>query len=59
MATDAQKAARNKWNKENRKTVSVGFCPSDADLLEWLDKQPQRGAYIRSLIRDDMEKNQK
>lgn len=58
MATDAQKAARNKWNRENKKTVSVSFYPADADLLEWLATKPQRGVYIKSLIRQDMENSQ-
>lgn len=59
MATDAQKAARDKWNRENKKTVTVGFYPADADLLEWLNNQPQKGAYIKALIRKDMERNSK
>lgn len=55
MATDAMRRSRDKWNAANKKTVSLGFYPSDADLLEHLNKQPNKAGYIKDLIRRDME----
>ena len=56
MATEAQKRARENWNKENRKVVSIGFFPADADLLDHLNAQKNKAGYIKALIRADMEK---
>ena len=28
----------------------------DADLLEWLDQQPNKSGYFKQLIREDMER---
>ena len=56
MTTEAQKRARAKWNKENKKTVSISFYPVDAELLEHLNRQPQKAVYIKDLIREDMNK---
>ena len=56
MAVESQKRARDKWNRENKKVVSIGFYPADADLLEHLDRQENKAGYIKALIRADMEK---
>lgn len=29
---------------------------TDNDIIEWLEKQPNKGLYIRTLIKKDMEK---
>ena len=29
---------------------------SDKKIIEWLEKQPNKGAYIRNLIQKDMKK---
>lgn len=55
MAVESQRRARDKWNKENRKVISIGFYPIDADLLDHLDKQENKAGYIKELIRKDME----
>ena len=28
--------------------------PGDADLLAWLDAQPNKAGYVKALIREDM-----
>lgn len=55
MATDAQKRARNKYEKEKVKAFNLRFFPADAELYEHLRKQPKMAAYIKDLIRKDME----
>ena len=55
MATEAQKRAVQKYEKDNVKKKIVRFFPKDADLLEWLEQQPSQNAYILDLIRRDME----
>ena len=55
MAVESQRRARDKWNKENRKVISIGFYPIDADLLDHLEKQENKAGYIKELIRKDME----
>ena len=55
MAEESQKRARDKWNAENKKVVSIGFYPTDADLLAHLDRQENKAGYIKGLIRRDME----
>lgn len=57
MAVDSQKRAREKWNAQNKKVVSIGFYPVDADLLDHLNKQANKAGYIKSLIRKDMEES--
>lgn len=50
--TDAQR----RWDAAHMKQVSFSLnLDTDRDLLEHLESQPRKGAYIRSLIRADME----
>ena len=30
--------------------------PGDADVLAWLEAQPNKAGYVKSLIREDMER---
>lgn len=58
-ASEAQKRATAKWNSKNQVNRSIAFYPSkedEADLLAHLDAQPNKGAYIKQLIREDMER---
>lgn len=55
MATDAQKRARSKYEKEKVKAFNLRFFPADAELYDHLKKQPKMAAYIKELIRRDME----
>ena len=53
--SDAQKRATAKYLREKVKTFSVRLYPADADLVEWLDAQPNKQGYVKRLIREDME----
>lgn len=55
--TEAQRKAVKKYKENNMKRISVEFYPADQDLYEHLSKQSPKQAYIKSLIRADMEKN--
>lgn len=49
---------QNEWNKANVTRINVPFTHStEQELLDWLNKQPSKAGYIKSLIRADMEKN--
>lgn len=56
MATEAQRKAKNKY-RDQGKRMTVDFYPSEADLIEHIESQPNKQGYIKSLIRADMEKN--
>lgn len=58
MATEAQRKAKNKY-RDQGKRMTVDFYPSEADLIEQIEKQPNKQGYIKSLIRADIEKNKK
>jgi hypothetical protein len=55
MASEAQRKARNKYNKENIANKVVSFNKNtEADLLEWV-KDKTFGTYVKNLIRADYE----
>ena len=56
MPTDAQRRATAKYKREKTKTKPVTFYPSDADILAWLESQPNQAGYVKSIIRADMER---
>ena len=56
MATEAQRKAKNKY-RDQGKRLTVDFYPSEADLIEQIEKQPNKQGYIKNLIREDMERN--
>ena len=56
MATEAQRKAKNKY-RDQGKRLTVDFYPSEADLIEQIEKQPNKQGYIKNLIRADMERN--
>lgn len=53
MASEAQKQAKKKY-REKVKRIYVDFYPSEADLIEQIEKQPQKQTYIKNLIRADI-----
>lgn len=53
--TDAQYRALKKY-KANVKRFTVDFPPTDAELWEHIQKQPNKQGYIKSLIRADLER---
>ena len=58
MATsNAQKRASMRYDKANMTNRVVTFSPHEKELLEHLDKQPNKSGYLKQLIRRDMEQN--
>ena len=53
--TDAEKKAKKKY-RDKGKRFTVDFYPSEADLIEQVEKQPNKQGYIKGLIRSDMER---
>ena len=58
METEARKRAKAKYKAEKVKKVLLEFYPTDAELLEHLNKQDKKQTYIKDLIREDMKKEQ-
>ena len=55
--SDAQKRAVAKYDAANTKSHLLKLnCKTDADIIAHLDQQPNKLAYLKKLIRDDMEK---
>lgn len=54
--SEAQRRANLKYRKEKTKQLAMRFYPDDMDLWEHLDKQSNKAAYIKQLIREDMKK---
>lgn len=57
--SSAQRRATLKYRKEHTKQLAMRFFPDDMDLWEHLQKQDGKAAYIKRLIRDDMERQAK
>lgn len=55
MLTDAQRRAKQKYERQHVKQVKLVMYPTEKDLVEWLEQQPNKAGYIKSLIRSDME----
>lgn len=55
MASEAQKRAIRKYQKENLKQVSLKLHKEkDADIIKWLEGVGNVSEYIKKLIRDEM-----
>lgn len=59
MVSEAQKRASAKYQRENTKRKALTFYKSDSDILEWLESQGNQAGYIKRLIREDMERENK
>ena len=47
------------WDKANTKKIAIKFMvKTEKDLLDHLDKQPNKAGYIKQLIREDMKKGE-
>lgn len=53
--SDAQRRANERYRKESVRQATVRFYPTEADLWEWLQAQPNKAGYMKELIRRDME----
>lgn len=58
MTSEAQKRANAKYAKKV-KQQAVKFYPTEADIWEHLQAQPNKMGYIKQLIRADMEKGER
>lgn len=55
---ECNKRAREKYAKEKTTSIAIRFMHNtESDLLEYLNSQPNKAGYIKSLIRADMERN--
>lgn len=56
MATEAQKRAREKYNKENYKVINFKVNKkTEKELIDHLEAQENKQGYIKELIRQDIE----
>lgn len=53
--TDAQRRATAKYVKDKVKVYQLRFYPADMELFEYFDSQENKAAYLKELIRKDME----
>ena len=53
--TEARKRAKAKYN-EKVSRVTIEFYPADAELIAKVKSQPSQQAYIKDLIRKDLNK---
>lgn len=56
--TEAERNAKKKY-RDKGKRMTIDFYPSEADLIEQIEKQPQKQTYIKRLIREDMAREKK
>jgi hypothetical protein len=56
--SEAQKRADRKYKKEKAVRTYIEFYPTEAGLVEHLNKQDKKQTYIKNLIREDMKKEQ-
>lgn len=55
MATEAQKSASYKYDKNNTKRISLKFnLVTDADILKKFEEEKNVQGYIKKLIRSDI-----
>lgn len=53
--TEAQKKAKQKYyDKMKIRKVSIELYPTDADIIQKLNEQTSKQAYIKELIRKDL-----
>ncbi len=56
-ATEAQKRASAKYQREKTKQVNLKFSPNEMELYRWLESQDGTlSGTIKALIRSQMEK---
>lgn len=53
--SDAQRRANERYRKESVRQATVRFYPTEEDIWEWLQAQPNKAGYVKELIRRDME----
>lgn len=53
--TEAQKRAKKNYQSQVKR-LTIDFYPTETDLIEQIEKQPQKQTYIKDLIRQDIER---
>lgn len=53
--SEALKRAKKKYLAKGKR-LTIDFYPSEADLIEHIEKQEKKQTYIKELIRKDMKK---
>lgn len=53
--TEAEKKAKKNYRSKGKR-LTIDFYPTEADLIEQIEKQPQKQTYIKDLIRDDIKR---
>lgn len=56
--TENQKRAKRVYRKKSVKQINLEFYPTEKNLIEHLEKQPQKITYIKNLIRKDIEREE-
>lgn len=50
-------ASQRAYNKERGRSFNFRlFTPQDDDMMAWLDQQPNKAGYLKSLIKEDMKR---
>lgn len=57
--TDAQRRAKAKYKADKVKKILVEFYASDTKLWDKVQEQPNKQGYIKSLIKKDIEQEEK
>ncbi len=56
LVSEAQKRATAKYQKEKTRQLNVRFFEDEYELLDWAKSQESTAAYVKRLIREDMER---
>ena len=56
--TESQKKAKNKYRAKGKR-LTVDFHPTELELYEHIQKQPNKQGYIKDLVRADMKNKSK
>ena len=55
---ERKETPQDRWNRKNTRSIAIRFMLStEKDLLDKLDKVPNKAGYIKQLIREDIDKN--
>jgi hypothetical protein len=52
---DSQRNAKNKYRAKGKR-LTIDFYPTELELYEHIQKQPNKQGYIKDLIRSDINK---
>lgn len=59
MVSEARKRANEKYRKANVKQITVRFYPAEYDIYEFIKGEGKGSPYVKQLIRQAMENEQK